>query len=91
MSKSKPKYSKEEFVRRGDSIYTKVRPLIADANPANFIAIDIESGDFEVDSSEMSASDRVLARNPNAQIWLRRVGSRFARRFGPRGGGVVTE
>jgi hypothetical protein len=33
----------------------------------------------------MAASDRLLALVPNAQVWLRRVGSRYARRFGARG------
>jgi hypothetical protein len=30
------------------------------------------------------ASDRLLASHPGAQIWLRQVGSRYARRFGSR-------
>jgi predicted ATPase len=32
----------------------------------------------------LAASDRLLARVPNAQIWLRRIGSRYVRHFGPR-------
>lgn len=31
---------------------------------------------------ELAASDRLFARKPDAQIWFRRVGSRYARRFG---------
>jgi len=48
------------------------------------VAIDIETGAYELDADELAASDRLLARIPNAQIWLCRVGSRYARRFGPR-------
>jgi hypothetical protein len=33
----------------------------------------------------MAACDRLRARVPDAQVWLRKVGSRFARRFGGRG------
>jgi hypothetical protein len=48
------------------------------------VAIDIETGDFEVDQSEIVACDRLEARHPNAQIWIVRIGSRHVRRFGGR-------
>ena len=50
-----------------------------------FVAIDIESRAFEVDDDEMEAGDRLLARVPEAQIWMVRVGSRYVHRFGARG------
>jgi len=46
-----------------------------------FVAIDIETGAYEVDPDELAASDRLLARVPNAQTWLRRVGWRYARHW----------
>jgi hypothetical protein len=82
---TKPRYSKEEFARRGDAIYERdIRPLVEPHNNGKFVVIDIETGAYEMDADELTASDRLLARVPNAQIWLRRVGSRYARRFGPR-------
>jgi hypothetical protein len=90
MGQTKPKYTKGEFATRGETIYEeKIRPVIESARPAGFVAIDIETGDYEVDADEIAASDRLMARNPKAQIWLRRVGSRYARRFGPRGRSVL--
>jgi hypothetical protein len=47
-----------------------------------FVLIDIETGAFEIDRDEIVASDRLLLRFPNAQVWLRRVGFTTARRFG---------
>src|SRR5581483_11934154 len=47
-----------------------------------FVAIDIETGAYEVDADELAASDRLLTRVPNAQIWLRRIGTCHARHFG---------
>jgi hypothetical protein len=83
MSSAQPHYSKEEFARRGESIFERdVLPQLQGIPPAHFVAIDIETGDFEVDADELAASDRLRARQANSQIWLRRVGSRFARRFG---------
>ena len=81
--KLQPRYSKEEFARRGDEIYERqLRPILDTVNEGNFVAIDIDTGAYEIDSDELAASDRLLARLPNAQIWLRRIGSRYARHFG---------
>jgi hypothetical protein len=86
MATIRPRYSKEEFARRGDEIYEReIRPRMEAAQEGHFAAIDIETGAYELDADELAASDRLAARIPNAQIWLRRVGSRYARRFGPRG------
>ena len=80
---TQPRYSKEEFARQGDAIYeTQLRPALEKENKGKFVAIDIETGAYEVDGDELVASDRLLARIPNAQVWLRRIGSRYVRHFG---------
>ena len=85
MPTTQPRYSKEEFARRGDEMYErKVLPFVQPANESEFVAIDIETGAYEIDADELTASDRLLARVPDAQIWLKRIGSRYLRRFGPR-------
>jgi len=56
------------------------------------VAINIETGDFEVDKSEILAcvgeasqnETRLEARHPGAQIWIVCIGSRHVRRFGGR-------
>lgn len=85
MTTIQPKYSKAEFAQRGDAIYQRdVKPAVGTSRQGQFVAIDIETGAFEVDTDELAASDRLLARMPNAQVWLRRIGSRYTRRFGAR-------
>ena len=84
MLPTRPRYSKEEFARRGDAAYDGIRSLVEERNEGKFVAIDIETGAYEVDTEEMAASDRLLARVPDAQVWLKRIGSRYVRRFGPR-------
>jgi hypothetical protein len=85
MAEPQPRYSKEEFARRGDEIYERaIRPHIEAGNAGKFVVIDIETGAHEVAADELAASDRLLARHPDAQVWLRRIGSRYVRRFGPR-------
>ena len=80
---TQPRYSKEEFARRGDEIYDRVvLPRVKAEDKGKFVVIDIETGTYEIDDDELAASDRLLARNPSAQIWLRRIGFGYARRFG---------
>ena len=77
--------SKEEFAERGDSVYeTIVLPQLNRSDEGKFAAIDIESGEYDLDSDEMVAGNRLRARFPNSQIWMVRVGSRSVHRFGGR-------
>jgi hypothetical protein len=85
MGSPQPLFSKEEFARRGDEIYERtVLPRLKPGDDGKFVAIDIQTEAFEIDRDEFAASDRLLAKNPNAQTWLKRVGSRYVRRFGSR-------
>jgi len=85
MPSTKRRYSKEEFARRGDAIYEKdVRPQLKPEDEGKFAAIDIETGTYEIDADELAACDKLSNRIPEAQIWIVRVGSRYAHRFGGR-------
>ena len=88
MSVNQPRYSKEEFARRGDAIYERdIRPLAEPVHADKFVAIDIETGAYEIDEDDYEATERLLKRTPDAQIWLVRVGQGAAYRIGLRGGG----
>jgi hypothetical protein len=77
-------YSKTELAHRGDEVYAKtIQPKIETDHKGEFVVIDVETGEFEVDASEIAASDRLLSRLPEAQVWLKRVGFPYVRRFGP--------
>ena len=83
MSASKALYSPEEFARRGQEIYDRdIRPVLRPEDEDQFVAIDIESGSYEMDRNDFAATERLLARYPDAQIWLARVGQRAAYRIG---------
>lgn len=85
MTVRQPRYSKEEFARRGDEIYeSQVRAQVEEGNHGKIVAIDLETGGFEVDASEIAACDRLEASHPGAQIWMVRIGYRHVRRFGGR-------
>ena len=83
MTVRQPRYSKEEFARRGNEIYeSQVRPQVEEGNQGRIVAIDIETGAFELAKDTMTASDRLLERCPDAQIWCVRIGHRGVHRFG---------
>ena len=83
MAATVPRYSKEEFARRGDAIYQKeVLPKLAAKDVGKFLAIDIDTGDYEIAADEMKAGDKLLARLPHAQIWMVRIGYAAPLSFG---------
>jgi hypothetical protein len=76
-------YSQEEFIRRGDAIYeSQVRSQVEPGNRGQIVAIDIETGAFEVGRNSIAASDRLLLRYPDAQIWFVRIGHHAVHRIG---------
>ncbi|HWM92697.1 MAG TPA: hypothetical protein VN493_18170 [Thermoanaerobaculia bacterium] len=78
-----PRYSPDEIARLGDEIYEgEILPRLGPSDEGMFALIDVETGDYEVGRD--AASDRLIARHPEAQIWTRQVGSRYARHFRPR-------
>jgi hypothetical protein len=85
LQKRQPRYGKEEFARRGDEIYeTQVRSQVEDGNHGKIVAIDIETGVFELADDIVRASARLLARVPDAQTWFVRIGYRAVYHFGSR-------
>ncbi len=78
-----PRYSKEEFARRGHEIYeSQVRSQVEEGNYGKIVAIDIETGAFELAKDSLTASDQLLAQYPDAQIWFVRIGHRAVHRVG---------
>ncbi|MDB9424616.1 hypothetical protein PN437_06795 [Microcystis aeruginosa CS-564/01] len=77
------RYSKEEFARRGNEIYqSQVRSQVEEGNHGKIVAIDIETGAFEVTKDSLTTSDQLLARLTYAQIWFVRIGHRAVHRVG---------
>lgn len=83
MTIRQPRYSKEEFARRGRAIYeSEVRLQVEEENYGKIVAIDIETGAFEVADDSVTASKQLLSRYPDAQIFCIRIGHRAVHRFG---------
>ncbi|BAS54541.1 hypothetical protein Q2T42_12610 [Leptolyngbya boryana CZ1] len=85
MTVRQPRYPKEEYARLGNEIYeTQVRSQVEEGNYGRIVAIDIETGAFEVADNTIEATDRLYERVPDAQPWVIRIGHRTVYRFGSR-------
>lgn len=85
MKLRQPRYSKEEHARRGTELYDQqVRPVVEAGNQGRIVAIDVESGEYELADESLTAASRLVARCPDAQIWCVRIGYPAVHRFGPR-------
>jgi len=76
------RYSAEETARRGDALYEReIRDRVEPAQRGKVVAIDVDGGEHVVADNALTASERLLARHPDAQIWCVRVGSRVLHRI----------
>lgn len=63
-----PRYGKEDFARHSNRIYEqKVRHQVERGNRSKIVAIDIETGAFEVADNTITAANRLLAHHPDSQ------------------------
>ena len=63
------RYPKEEFARRGNAIYERdIRPQVEADNQGKYVAIDIETGEWEMDASETAAGDRLRLAFPTRRL-----------------------
>lgn len=91
MTTLQPRYGKDEHARRGSARYEQqVRPQVEAGNHGKVVALDVDTGSFEVAEDTLTASQRLLARQPDAQIWCVRIGYPAVHRFGPRVRAVAT-
>jgi hypothetical protein len=80
----RPRFTKDEFMRRGKDLYERIRKQVEAGNRGKIVAIDLVTGSFEVAADTLDASERLLARCPDAQTWFVRIGYEDLFRIGPR-------
>ncbi|MBM4031672.1 MAG: hypothetical protein FJ291_07785 [Planctomycetes bacterium] len=72
-----------ELVARGRAYYDQhLRARVEPQHIGKFLALDVESGDYEVDENEVAAIHRVEARHPDTVFCVLRVGYRATHRIG---------
>jgi hypothetical protein len=71
-----PRITNEEIDRRGKALYEQsIRSQVeSGTNIGKLVIIDVETGDYEIDTDGIAASDRLLARHPDAAFYGQRIG-----------------
>jgi len=78
-----PRPTLSELAALGGDIFDKhVRPALSLADDGKFVAIDIDTADYDIDEDDYTAVARLRSRKPAANIWLLRAGYPAAYRIG---------
>lgn len=84
MPATEPRRPLDETGRLGDELIDRlVKPILRPEDHGKFIAIDVDTGDYEVDADDYTAVMRLRARiSPAAEVWLAQAGYPTACRIG---------
>lgn len=64
-----------ELARQGNEVFQrKVRSVLRPEDDGKFVAIDVESDEYEINEDDYAAVARLRSRKPSADIWLVRAG-----------------
>jgi hypothetical protein len=72
---SNPSRNLDEIAALASAIFDRqVRPALRPEDDGKFVAIDVGTGDFEIDEDDYAAVARLRSRKPAADVWLMRAG-----------------
>ena len=75
--------SGQQIGQRGQALYDQtIKAQVEEANRGKFLILDVNTGDYEIDAEDLTASERLLARKPDAVLFGVRIGHRAAYRLG---------
>jgi hypothetical protein len=70
-----PHRTREELAKLSSEVFDRlVRPSLRPEDDGKFVAIDINTGEYDIDEDDYAAVMRLRTRLPSAEIWLERVG-----------------
>ena len=78
-----PRFSSEQIAERGQALYEQtIRRSLGSSAHGKFLVLDVESGEYELDSDELAAVKRARKKHPGAAFYVLRVGHPTAFRLG---------
>lgn len=72
----------ETIAARGEEIYQQYREELESQYKGQFFVVDIETGNYEIADEDLVATERLLAKNPEAMTYGLRIGFGAAYRLG---------
>lgn len=77
------RYSSNEIAERGQALYEHdIRDKLDSSARGKFLALDIETGEYEIDADARAALKKAQTKRPEAALYLVRVGHPTAFRLG---------
>ena len=77
-----PGYTTSVVGRRGREMYEQeLRARVESQHLGQFLVLDISSGEYEIATDDLTASESLLARKPDAILYGVRIGSSAAYRL----------
>ncbi|MBI3911794.1 MAG: hypothetical protein HY320_12800 [Armatimonadetes bacterium] len=65
----------DQIVRLGEAIYQReIRPKVEDQHRGEFLALDVESGDYAIGADELTAVRNLRVRRPGVVPYIVRIG-----------------
>ncbi len=65
----------EDLARRGEEYYDKfLRAKLEPGHRGEYLYLDVETGEYELDADEVAAMERATARHPDSVFYILRVG-----------------
>lgn len=80
---AEPDASHEKLARLGTEVFATVLPSLRPEDDGKFVAVDVRTGQFDIDEDDYTAVMRLRSRLPDAEIWLERVGQPAAHSMRP--------
>jgi len=66
---------RHQLARRGQAYYDQhLRAKLEPAHRGEFLYLDVETGEYELDADEVAAMERATANHPNSVFYILRVG-----------------
>ena len=65
---------KKDIASVGRAMYGEMRSQLETSHRGRMVVIDVNTGDYEIDDDDLTATMRLRERNPGAITWGERVG-----------------
>ena len=78
-----PRYSNAEIADRGQALYERaIRDELEPSDRGKLLVLDIETGDYEIDTDDVAAVKRARSKRPEGAFYILRIGSPTVYRLG---------
>lgn len=76
-------YTNAEIAQRGQALYEQqIRERVEADHKGEFLVVEVDTGDFEMDAAAVNALERAHIKHPNGALYLIRIGHRSAYSLG---------